>query len=51
MNLYAAIDPGREPLDDDVIEQDNINIKYEGYIKETASAGRTVQENGKQTNS
>ena len=29
----ASIDPGREPLDDDVIEQININIKYEGYIK------------------
>ena len=27
----ASIDPEREPLDDDVIEQ--INIKYEGYIK------------------
>lgn len=29
----ASIDPEREPLDDDVIEQININIKYEGYIK------------------
>ena len=29
----APIDPDREPLDDDVIEQININIKYEGYIK------------------
>ena len=29
----APIDPDREPLDDDVAEQININIKYEGYIK------------------
>mgnify|MGYP002594748435 CR=1 FL=1 len=29
----ASIDPDREPLDDDVAEQININIKYEGYIK------------------
>lgn len=29
----APIDPDRELLDDDVAEQININIKYEGYIK------------------
>ena len=31
--LLAEIDPEREPLSDDVIEQININIKYDGYIK------------------
>lgn len=29
----AEIDPGRPDLSDDVIEQVNINIKYDGYIK------------------
>ena len=29
----AEIDPERRPLSDDVIEQININIKYDGYIK------------------
>ena len=29
----AEIDPAREPLSEDVIEQININIKYDGYIK------------------
>lgn len=29
----AEIDAAREPLSDDVIEQININIKYDGYIK------------------
>ncbi len=29
----AEIDPDRVPLPDDVIEQININIKYDGYIK------------------
>lgn len=29
----AEIDPDRKPLDDAVIEQININIKYDGYIK------------------
>jgi tRNA uridine 5-carboxymethylaminomethyl modification enzyme len=28
----AEIDPDRRPLDDLVIEQININLKYEGYI-------------------
>lgn len=31
--MLESIDPGREKLPDDVIEQVNINIKYEGYIK------------------
>ena len=29
----AAIDPERQPLPADVVEQININLKYEGYIK------------------
>ena len=29
----AEIDPDRRPLPEDVIEQININIKYDGYIK------------------
>lgn len=29
----AGIDPERKPLDEAVIEQININIKYDGYIK------------------
>ena len=29
----ADIDPDRQPLSDDVIEQININIKYDGYMK------------------
>ncbi len=29
----AAIDPARETLDEEVVEQINIQIKYEGYIK------------------
>ena len=29
----APLDPDREKIDDDVIEQININIKYDGYIK------------------
>ena len=31
--ILAEIDPERKPLTDDVIEQVNINIKYDGYIK------------------
>ena len=31
--LVAEIDPDRSELSDDVIEQININIKYDGYIK------------------
>ena len=31
--LLAEIDPERKPLSADVIEQININIKYDGYIK------------------
>lgn len=31
--ILAEIDPERKPLSDDVIEQVNINIKYDGYIK------------------
>jgi len=31
--LVSEIDEKREPLPDDVIEQVNINIKYEGYIE------------------
>lgn len=31
--LVAEIDPDRPELSDDVIEQININIKYDGYIK------------------
>lgn len=31
--LLAEIDQERQPLSDDVIEQVNINIKYDGYIK------------------
>ena len=31
--LLNEIDPDRQPLSDDVIEQVNINIKYDGYIK------------------
>lgn len=31
--MLESIDPKREPLPEDVIEQVNINIKYEGYIK------------------
>lgn len=30
--LLESIDPDRKPLPEDVIEQVNINIKYEGYI-------------------
>ena len=29
----APIDPDRKPLADDVIEQINISVKYEGYIE------------------
>lgn len=32
-DMLAEIDPDREPLSDDVIEQVNINIKYNGYIE------------------
>ena len=32
-DILAEIDPERKPLSDDVIEQVNINIKYDGYIK------------------
>lgn len=31
-SVLAEIDPGREPLPEDVIEQVEIEIKYEGYI-------------------
>ena len=31
--LLSEIDPDRKSLSDDVIEQVNINIKYDGYIK------------------
>ncbi len=31
--MLAEIDPERKPLTKDVIEQVNINIKYDGYIK------------------
>ncbi len=31
--VVAELDPDRPVLDDDVIEQININIKYDGYIK------------------
>lgn len=31
--LIKEIDKEREPLSDDIIEQININIKYDGYIK------------------
>ena len=31
--MLGELDPERKPLDDGVIEQVNINIKYEGYIK------------------
>lgn len=31
--ILEPIDKERKPLDDDVIEQVNINIKYDGYIK------------------
>lgn len=31
--MLATLDPGRPELPDDVIEQVNINIKYEGYIR------------------
>lgn len=31
--ILSEIDPDRKPLKDDVIEQVNINIKYDGYIK------------------
>ena len=30
--ILKPIDPERKPLDEDVIEQVNINLKYEGYI-------------------
>ena len=32
-NMLAELDPDREEYPEDVIEQININIKYEGYIK------------------
>lgn len=35
--LLEALDPNRKPLSEDVIEQININIKYEGYIKRQQS--------------
>ena len=31
-DLIAPLDPDRQPLSDEVIEQVNINIKYEGYL-------------------
>lgn len=31
--ILAEIDPERKPLNKDIIEQVNINIKYDGYIK------------------
>lgn len=31
--MLEEIDPERKPLPDDVIEQVNINVKYEGYIE------------------
>ena len=31
-DMVKEFDPERQPLDEDVIEQININIKYEGYI-------------------
>ena len=31
--MLSELDNERQPLDEDVIEQININIKYEGYIK------------------
>lgn len=31
--MLASLDPERQPLDPEVIEQVNINIKYDGYIK------------------
>lgn len=31
--MLEEIDPKRKPLPKDVIEQVNINLKYEGYIK------------------
>ena len=35
MNYEAIeqLDPDRKPLSDDVVEQININLKYEGYIQ------------------
>lgn len=38
----APIDPERQPLPADVIEQIDISIKYEGYIKETDGTGTSV---------
>ena len=35
--LLAPLDPNRDHLPEDVIEQVNINIKYEGYIKRQQS--------------
>ena len=35
--LLEALDPNRKPLSEDVIEQININIKYEGYIRRQQS--------------
>ena len=35
--ILAPIDQERKPLSQDVIEQVNINIKYEGYIKRQLS--------------
>ena len=35
--LLEPLDPDRKPLPEDVIEQININIKYEGYIKRQES--------------
>ena len=31
--LIEPVDPGREPLSQDVVDQINISIKYEGYIE------------------
>lgn len=42
--ILSEIDPDRKPLKDDVIEHNNINIKYDGYIKRQIKQ-RAVQKN------
>ena len=41
--LLAELDPQRKPLPEDVIEQVNIQVKYEGYIKRQMKQVETFQ--------
>ncbi len=41
--MLGDLDPERKPLDADIIEQVNINIKYDGYIKRQQKQVRQFQ--------